>query len=137
MTRGVLYCLIMALSINPFISYKEKVIESFLFLIAIVLGNGALLAFKASKRVVKVKELFLSFVIAMFVGAIIHITATNFQLYNWRFLFVLSGAFLSEWILKWVESRFPKIFDGVFKRATGIDLNNQNQNDTNDNGPTT
>lgn len=133
MSKGLLYFLIMINSVNPYISLKEKMSEALVFLIAIIIGNGALQAFKATQRIVKMKELFLSFVIATFIGTIIHITATNFELYKWRFVFVISGAFLSEWILKWIEARSPKIFDGVFKKATGIDLNNNNsKSDTHD-----
>lgn len=129
--KVLIYVVVLTLATNHNISLREKLVECLIFMGGVLLGGGTLIAVKSKERIVPMKEIIPSFIIATFVGLLAHITMTNLNRIEWRFPAVLVFAFLSEWILKWVNTRYPKIFDWGFNKLTNSNTlkeDNKNEN---------
>jgi hypothetical protein len=121
MTKLIIYVTVLTIATSPSINYQEKLTEWIVFFVTVLLGSGALIAFNSRERNITFKEILVSLIISLFIGVIAHITMTNFNLIKWRVVVVLLMSFLSEWILNWLKSRYPKIFDWGLKKYTNID----------------
>ena len=105
-------------------------VEVVVFLIAVALGSGLRVMMKAKSRQPYTRgEVWIIFGFGLSLGG-----AVNYALLWWdlnvpRPLIVWLVSLCSEFILIWLESRYPKIFDGIFNKATGIDLDEDDTNE--------
>jgi predicted permease len=107
-------------------NFSEKYL---LFIISVILASVANIAFFSRERKITVKVVFRHLIISFFVGWIAYLLGINFKLsYQIRLIIVSLMAFLSEFFLKWLSEKYPKIFN------RGLDTilppkNNNNKDD--------
>lgn len=93
--------------------------EAGIFVVAVLLGSGIRIAMKSQKRNgVSKKEA----MIILFFGFSLGFAANYAMLfYEWnvpRPLIVWAVSLLAEFILIWIEKRYPKLFDSIFEKVT-------------------
>ncbi len=115
-----------ALSTKPqFGTLPGVLAEIAIFLIAVIMGTGVRIAMKAKSREgVTSREAGIVFFFGLSLGGL-----ANYIMifYGWvvpRPAIVWGVSLLAEFLLLWLEKRYPKLFDGILKKTTGIDVNN-------------
>ena len=127
----ILFIFLLQIVTRPNIENIEGwLIEAGIFLIAVTLGSGLRIAMKAKSRegIVR-KEALLIFFFGFSLGF-----AANYAMifYGWnvpRPLVVWAVSLLAEFILIWIEKRYPKLFDSIFEKVTNTNIDKNNRED--------
>ena len=141
MSKSTLLLIIaIQLTSSPNLNTIEGIVaEVGIFLVAVGMGTGVRIAMKAKSREgIVTKDAFILFFFGLSLGFVANYTMIY---YGWnlpRPMIVWAVSFLAEFILIWIEQRYPKLFDSLFEKVTrteikdGPDNNNTNQNDAPD-----
>lgn len=104
---------------------------------AIAVGAGAYVSFVWKKKLEKItfpmvfSTIFISALVTYLAAEVVKI----FKLAEYRSIILVPSAFMAQWFVEWVFSRYPKLFDAGLKRTTGIDITPKDEQNNMNNEP--
>ena len=100
---------------------------------SVFIGTGAYIGFVNLKKrnAIDIRFIVSVFFINLFVTLIVSEFLKSKNLGSIRAYTLPLVAYLGQYLLDWLDKRYLKIFDGGFKKGTGIDLN-KNKEDNNE-----